>query len=424
MDDTVTNAGMQGQVVSSITPEAANAAARKAAVAASGAVRLETRANSATKGEEGHLTVHSKGCRCATCERCGPARGWKIRQRLQELGIFRSPVLFTLTVDRTKWATPEEAYRDIKEGGYIWRLMRSIGAEIWFYVVEFQQKSGGGWPHWHIVIEKEDWAGRMPKDVLQTAWRLWRDTWKIGGVDVKSFAGAGEHAINYVTKYLMKQPVKGYPEWVLVSDQRIRFCAASRSVGPLVATVRLETDDDGEEESDEHGEEKSDKHEKRKKSQPLVYRMSECGVYSVVFREKVSQEGDVTLEWCGNLPCSVEFVLERIASGRLSPGRYAAEMVMNADGVLKPSEKIVMSSAKCVDQMLIDLVASGLDEPMLRSWRDSIKFRRTQIIAKAVHDFHREESPDVSDLGWASFVALTCEGQAEISESLDDGIPF
>ena len=152
--------------------------------------------------------------------------------------------------------------------------------------------------------------------------------------------------------------------------------------------------------------------------------MAECGYEAVVFREKVSEEGEVTLEWRGNLPCPVEWVLQRLSSGWLSQGRYAAEMIMEADGNWKPSDRVVLSSAEGVDQMLVDLVGAGLHPAMMSNWSTAIKSRRAAIIAKAVCEFRREENPDVSELEWSQIVGGIKKVRAEVVGSGDEEIPF
>jgi len=43
-----------------------------------------------------------------------------------------------------------------------------------------------------------------------------------------------EHAIFYISKYLIKMPKKGFPEWMLKTP-RLRFMGSSRTIGKLVS---------------------------------------------------------------------------------------------------------------------------------------------------------------------------------------------
>jgi hypothetical protein len=171
-------------------------------------------------------------CRCRTCEKCGPRLGWRVRQNmLAKSGRFRTAAMLSLTVDRKHFASPEEAHRVITHGTYIATLMRLLGLKTWFWVLEFQTKTGDGWPHWHILIDLGDVNGRLD---LVRAWRLWRDKWKLGGLDLstkQSFADP-EHAVNYITKYLTKMP-EAFPVWVLARTKAIRFVGGCKALGSL-----------------------------------------------------------------------------------------------------------------------------------------------------------------------------------------------
>lgn len=171
-------------------------------------------------------------CRCRTCEKCGGKLGWRVRQcMLEKAERFRSPAMLSLTVDRKHFASPEEAHTVITEGSYIARLMRLLGVATWFWVLEFQTKSGDGWPHWHLLIDLADAGGQLD---LPRAWRLWRDKWGLGGLDLstrRSFADR-RHAVNYITKYLTKMP-EAFPLWVILRQKGIRFVGGCKSLGSL-----------------------------------------------------------------------------------------------------------------------------------------------------------------------------------------------
>src|SRR5690606_33249807 len=120
-------------------------------------------------------------CRCRTCPGCGPRYGWKVRQRLLNgADLFTRPGLFTLTVDRSAFGGPEDAFLRITQDGYVRRLMRLLGVTVWAWTLEFQMLTGDGWPHWHLVIQVP--PGGLD---LKRAWHLWRDKWGLGGLDLK-----------------------------------------------------------------------------------------------------------------------------------------------------------------------------------------------------------------------------------------------
>jgi hypothetical protein len=105
-----------------------------------------------------------------------------------------------------------------------------------------------------------------------------------------------EHAINYITKYLVKMPRRGFPEWML-QRARLRFTGASGDVGRLVA-AEDEPQTDGEGDSDtgskeEQAKEKQENNEERaerERARPPVDRIAECGEQLVL--RQYDQETD------------------------------------------------------------------------------------------------------------------------------------
>src|SRR5688572_19809658 len=94
------------------------------------------------------------------------------------------------------------------------------GVVTWFWVLEFQTESGDGWPHWHLLIDLSECGGFLD---LKRCWRLWRDKWGLGGLDLSHReTSSPEHAIMYATKYLTKTP-EASPIWVLMCGRAIRY---------------------------------------------------------------------------------------------------------------------------------------------------------------------------------------------------------
>jgi hypothetical protein len=230
-----------------------------------------------------------------------------VRQKLLGLlGHFPEPALFTLTVDRSKFDSPEHAHQVISGGRYVPRLLRELGVESWVWVLEFQQATGDGWPHWHILIDR----GSLPKVGriehfldLKKAWGLWRDKWHLGGLDFapKRETQTAAHAVNYITKYLMKNPTAGYPGWVLERGKRLRFVQGAKVLGPLVGNGKKSAAVEDEELS-ERGEELSE----RRSIRPLVERMAGCEQESNVYAVLVNHAtGEQTTKYVGRLPVGV-----------------------------------------------------------------------------------------------------------------------
>jgi len=126
-------------------------------------------------------------CGRRVCPDCGVVLGIKTRERLLRVaGMFVKPALLTLTVDRKGFAGPEEAYECVSEDNYLSRLLRAMKVTRYFWILEIQQKTGDGWPHWHVLIDLSKYpGGRLPKALLRKIWWLWRDKWGIGGLDLE-----------------------------------------------------------------------------------------------------------------------------------------------------------------------------------------------------------------------------------------------
>jgi hypothetical protein len=215
-------------------------------------------------------------------------------------------------VDREAFSSPVQAYRAVTRKKLVWRLMRALGVKRWFWVLEYQQKTGAGWPHWHILIDLNDVPGGGRVD-LQKAWELWRDVWGVGRLQLEvrdvQFKSV-EHALMYITKYLMKQPEGGFPTWVLKSRQAIRFFQGCRLLGPLVAKSSVKRPPTVEDQEVS----------RRAPRRPLLDRMSECAVgRGRVFALHVDPStGEQSSHFVGALPCSPGRVSSLVASGQVS----------------------------------------------------------------------------------------------------------
>ena len=247
------------------------------------------------------ISVTGRHCRCRTCGECGKTYGGKVRQRLlAQAGEWKMPLMLSLTVDRNDaktgrgycFASPKDAHQYVTAGRYIAQLMRRLGVKRWVWVLEFQMETGDGWPHWHVLLDLGDLPTRRLD--FKQAWHLWRDTWKIGGLDfstrfLRDGRGDAQHAILYITKYLTKHPQDGYPEWVLHHAKMVRFVGACKLVGPLVGNAgsAADTGEDGDE----------------REHRPLLERMAECGQSCDLWAEVVDPEtGEVAHRWAGSIP--------------------------------------------------------------------------------------------------------------------------
>lgn len=223
---------------------------------------------------------------------------------------FGQPAMLTLTVDRSHYESPEQAHQQITQNSYISRLMRLLGVVTWFWVLEIQTKSGSGWPHWHLLIDLDDVNGAID---LQRAWKLWRDKWHLGGLDLsmkRSFADRG-HAVNYVTKYLTKTP-EAFPIWVIDSQRVVRFVGGCKALGSLTGQPPRERIERDEEE---------DPQLKlfREPRTLLLVRMARCGMKSTVFGvDGNCDTGEGGWQWMARIDCTPNDLIEMAEQGLVS----------------------------------------------------------------------------------------------------------
>jgi len=277
--------------------------------------------------------------------------------------MWREPAILTLTVDRACFASPQDAHGKISGGKFIPRLMRMLGVRLWMWCLEFQQATGEGWPHWHLLVDLADLPGRRID--LKRAWTLWRDTWHLGGLDLstKKTGMTSAHALNYITKYLTKFPDGGFPEWVLHAHS-LRFVQGSRALGPLVGKISYGMPPDEEEE-----EEESPREHVRK---PNLEANSRCGLMSTVMREEIDGcTGELRYRFLGALPVSPGFLLSLAYSPGDCPGRF-----VRAPDALA-SERSMVLFAGNVDEVRRWLERHADPQGYLRS---EVEFQREGIL--------------------------------------------
>lgn len=241
---------------------------------------------------------------------CGNRRGWVVRQRLlARQQLWRQPRLLTLTIDRRNFSSPVAAHREVTSKHRVVELLRALGVKLWVWVLEFQQLTGDGWPHWHILIDVADLPrGRVD---LKRAWRLWCTKWGLGSVDLGKpkfhESNDPQHAIMYISKYLTKQPEGGYPLWVMKSRRAIRFVQGCQKLGPLVDVPR------------ERSRASEDPPASRARRSPLLDRMAKCKQESRVWVRRVDKSTgeDLGVQFAGQLPASPGLLRDLSAAGKL-----------------------------------------------------------------------------------------------------------
>lgn len=234
-------------------------------------------------------------CKSWLCPDCRRIKGHEIREKLIEKALtFKEPRLYTITVNRDWFKNPREAYEYVMHRKFIARLLtKEMKVRRWVWVLEAQEESGDGWPHWHILIDVADLPSRWyhvkdkisikekPENIqgwlfiphffdLNKVHSLLRK-WEIGeqcylSVRKDKFHNS-KHAIYYITKYLIKTPKKGFPPWMW-EFRNLRFYQPSYEVGSINSKESIQKPKKQEEKKEEVKEKKGCR-------SPLV-RVSEC----------------------------------------------------------------------------------------------------------------------------------------------------
>jgi hypothetical protein len=267
------------------------------------------------------LVFVPKKCRLPWCPSCGVAFWGKVRSKVSpHLHLFKKARLFTLTIDPKNFNSGLEAFEVIeRKEKYIKRLLQIIGFKKAFKVLAFHKPKasrpdGNEWPHWHIVVDLAD----VDRVDLKQVWRLWRDKWKVGGLDlqIKRTVKTASAAVNYCISYCQHQSGV-VAEWVkdMKRAPRAFECyGALRKAVSMNGNVETELDNDVDEKIlDESIEEKAEVTEAYEASEHLTSnrdvsfvgeRLSTCDSDTIVML-KTEYRGYVKYEFIGEAGCSV-----------------------------------------------------------------------------------------------------------------------
>lgn len=254
-----------------------------------------------------------RGCRCGSrfCNDCGPRMGRAAIEKIVEKSyLFPAAVLVTLTIDRRKHASCESAFDTVLQNRYLPRLMALLGKDVpWIRVLEFQSKTGDGWPHWHLLVDVSRFGlKRIPVKILKEMWRFWKDVWGLGSVDVQEVDfKTREHALRYVGKYLTKQPQRGWPSWVLARD-RIRLIESSRVVGKIISEGSHSVPADAPADDAPSADAPAD--DRRVRS--IDERISRCKLSCVVFQEGPPTAEKPVFRYACTLPTSIDLLIRTL----------------------------------------------------------------------------------------------------------------
>jgi hypothetical protein len=262
-----------------------------------------------------------------------------------------------LTVDPTLFGSGLDAYQWVRQhrgiGGLVRNLKRKgvVLSGRYFCVIEFHNVEHGGWPHWHILVE----ASFVDVYLLQVLWGRLRPKGiplvkgrpPFGIVRVtagREFTNRA-HAANYATKYVIKPPKDGWPQWVREFDGRIPRYSASRG---FWGTSKRQRGDGPEKIGPPHPPEcfceqcregiNPETGEMRRRRRTIAERVAGCGKGTMLFcvRTRFDEDGELVEKssaFVGHSMLGIEALcqqanLEPAANGRAYVNRYEMKRVV------------------------------------------------------------------------------------------------
>jgi hypothetical protein len=242
-------------------------------------------------------------CRKWYCEDCAPMLGKGLRRRLAErLKRFGKVFGITLTIDGSLFASPEEAWHYVMDKRvlslFVKKLHKSgfLISRDYFWVVEWQEETQQA--HWHLLLDAEFipfgaivevWSGFRPKSAPALPQRVTADNYleldrpAFGSVRFTLTKGATPwRAAGYATKYLIKVPEYGFPDWVLDYVGRIPRYGHSRGFFADGSTAAK---------SEQPREPSFDPNYLEREAKSLRERIADCKSKTNLFRVDVLKDG-------------------------------------------------------------------------------------------------------------------------------------
>ena len=274
----------------------------------------------------------SCACRCRFCRKCSVAMGLKLQKRLltsSRVAEFANPLMVTLTIDPELFASDVEAYEYCREKRVISRLVASlrdrglVDSAHYFASVEYHKS---GRHHYHLLVD----AKRIDHGLLMDLWGRFRpvdrprdpDRPAFGFVFLSKPKGAGvRSAILYATKYVLKEPPEGWPDWVMEYRGNVPRYQCSRGVWldteptppPQADTFDPDPrpDDDDEAEPDDQ-------------RPTIADRVASCRTRAVIVRLEMLPDGSVATHYLGDCPIGFADVRDRHGRGRDDPANFVS----------------------------------------------------------------------------------------------------
>ena len=236
--------------------------------------------------DSGMLRVVALPCKCKSqwCSDCCLGVAVKLREKLRPV-FKRWPrvSMITLTVDFKVFESPEAGFHHIHKRRAVTEFLRKmyraglLETPEFLKVIEFHKKDDGR-IHYHLaVVPTEKWYGKMNSRRANGGKSWLIENWKWGGAYESTRDKNGnefdpEKAMNYLTKYIIKQEVKP-PEWLLKSKFNFRKYETSRG---LFGEIKSRTEPKG----------------GTRKTRSIEERIADCGTNTVIVGRQITFEGE------------------------------------------------------------------------------------------------------------------------------------
>jgi len=190
------------------------------------------------------------------------------RKLVSRLAAFGCVYGITLTIDGALFKSPQEAWRFVMDKRLLSLIVKKLfvlgflKSRDYFWVVEWQEETQQA--HWHLLVDSRF----VPFGVIVAAWSAFRPrsagplSWKpgtsacrrvtpenyrdlerpaFGSVRFSKPLGSPWAGARYATKYLVKTPNGGFPEWVLDYEGQIPRYGRSKGFFPNSAAKLEDT---------------------------------------------------------------------------------------------------------------------------------------------------------------------------------------
>ena len=190
----------------------------------------------------------------------GKALRTKLRDRLCKFACVYG---ITLTLDGELFSSPEEAWRYVMKNRLLSVFVKKLhdggflNSRDYFWVVEWQEETQQA--HWHLLVDAHfvpfgeivaAWSSFRPKSALPLPFKVTAGNYKtlerpaFGSVRFSMKSTNPWTAAGYATKYVVKVPDYGFPDWVLDYVGRVPRYGHSRGFfAAPVATPEKEVTD-------------------------------------------------------------------------------------------------------------------------------------------------------------------------------------